>query len=337
MACIREIPRGSRIWWVDYRDAAGNRRREKAITERAAKQLLAARLVQVKKGEDIRSHRLWTFGQLANGAIEYKKLRLAPATIKTDLVRLGQLLPLIGRLPSDRCTPERIDQVLGSLKRQNELTNSTVNRYRSLISSVFAWAKKMKHVPLNPVAAGEVKRYKENDQRRRWLTDQEEAAIRAYLTPAQELQFDLALQTGMRRGEQYDLRWDGVDFERRIITVKGKTGRHDFPANEKAIRVLYKLKELSGDQEFVRPGGRTQRDWTRWLEKAAAQAGVKDFHWHDLRHTFASRLIDAGEGLPAVQALLGHKDIRTTMRYAHLFPGHLRAAAEKATRKVKEP
>jgi integrase len=73
----------------------------------------------------------------------------------------------------------------------------------------------------------------------------------------------------------------------------------------------------------------TQRDWRRWFERSLREAGIKNFRWHDLRHTFASRLVMADVNLSAVQALLGHKSILMTMKYAHLSPDHTLAAAEK--------
>jgi site-specific recombinase XerD len=331
---IFERPPNSGVHWISYFDTDGKRRREKAGKLTAALDLLAERRLQVKKGEYIqpRQARAWTFKKLAEEAIRQKSLRMAPATIKTDTIRLGRLLPLIGSVRFDRLTTERIEEFLALLRRHHGLSNSTLNRYRSFISSVFTFAVKTKRIATNPVAG--VGRFKENDSRLRWLRPEEEERIRKeFVADAHEWEFDLALHTGMRRGEQFGLRWKDVDLERGILTVKGKTGRRHVVANETAIAALRKLQQLSGEKEFVCPDanqeGIVQRDWRRWLQAAALKAKVNDFHWHDLRHTFASRLVMAGVDIRTVQELLGHKSIVMTMRYAHLSADHRKAAVAK--------
>jgi site-specific recombinase XerD len=328
---IFERPPGSGVYWISYYDAEGKRRREKAGKLSAALDLLAERRLQVKKGEYIppRQTRSWTFRQLAEQAIKRKALRLTASTVNTDAGRLTKLLPHIGHMRFDRIMPEKIEQVLEALK-DTGLTDSTLNRYRTFISSVFTFALKANLVSMNPCAR--VDRYKENDPRIRWLRPEEEERIRkALVADSHEWEFDLALHTGMRRGEQFWLHWKDVDIDRGNLTVKGKTGRRHLVANETAIAALRKLHALSGEKEFVCPDndGMAKRDWRTWLFDAVKEAGVEDFHWHDLRHTFASRLVMAGVDLRTVQELLGHKSIVQTMKYAHLSADHRKLAVRK--------
>lgn len=328
---VFERPPNSGIHWVSYTDTVGMRRREKAGKLSAALDLLAARRLQVKKGEYIppRQARAWTFKKVAEETIQRKALRLAALTIETDKIRLGKLIPLIGAVRFDRLTPERIEKVLAQLK-EGGLSNSTLNRYRSFISSVFSHALKTNLVSMNPVAR--VGRYKENDSRLRWLRPDEETKLRRELIEdAHEWEFDLALHTGIRRGEQFMLRWKDVDLDRGNLTVKGKTGRRHIVANDTAIAALKKLHGISGETEFVCPDndGSRQRDWRRWFHDAVKSAAIQNFHWHDLRHTFASRLVMAGVDIRTVQELLGHKSIVQTMRYAHLSSDHRKEAVAK--------
>lgn len=327
---IFERPPRSGTWWVSYIDADGDRHREKAGRRTQAMDLVARRRMEVRDGRFIpptKGARL-TFRELGIAALAQKKMRLAPLSYITDCRRLQKLLPYIGNVPADRLTPDRIDETLAQLLR-SPVSKSTANRYHSLISSIFKLAVSAGRIAVNP--ASKVKRYRENESRLRWMTDKEEATVREYLTKEHAAEFNLALHTGMRRGEQYGLKWKDVDLERGILTVRGKTGRRHVIANSTAIAALRVLQKYTGDSEFVSTShdGTPQRDWRRWFERALKKAGIKDFRFHDIRHTFASRLVMRGVDIRTVQELLGHKSIVITMRYSHLSPDHRQAAVEK--------
>ena len=327
---IFQRPANSGIFWVDYRDPDGKRRREKAGKFEAAADLLRRRKLEVSSGTFVRPRSaLLTFAEMAEEAIRQKSLRLAELTVETDEYRLGHLLSLLGELRFDRITAAKVEETLAQLKRSG-LSNSTVNRYRSFISTVFTYAIATNRISANPVTR--VKRYKENEARVRWLRPEEEVRLRSCLkADFHQWEFDLALHTGMRRGEQFFLRWRDCDLERGILTVKGKTGRRHIIANETAISALKKLSRYTGENEFVSPNndGSAKRDWNTWFEEAVKEANIQDFRWHDLRHTFASRLVMAGVDLKSVQELLGHKSIVMTMKYAHLSADHRKLAVEK--------
>lgn len=120
---------------------------------------------------------------------------------------------------------------------------------------------------------------------------------------------------------------------RNIITIsRSKHGENNhIPVNSAAEAAHHTLVTRANGLAYVCPGqdGEWNRDWERWFERCVQAAGVPDFRWHDLRHTFASRMVMAGVNLRTVQKLLGHKGILMTMRYAHLTPAHLRDAVER--------
>lgn len=345
MAKVPGIFERSGTWWINYYDADGRRHRERVGTRKAAIDAVTRRRREVKEGRFVppsKGSRL-TFRQLAAAAMAQKRLRLAPSSTEMDQYRLAKLLPLIGDVPAERMNVARLEEVMGELKGRG-LSNSTVNRYRSLVSSVYSFGVRTDCIAFNPVR--KVKPYKENESRLRWLRPDEEARLReAILEGAagemHEAEFDLALNTGMRRGEQFKLEWTNVDLARGILTVHGKTGRRHIVANHAAIAALRRLKgapsvdgESSlGDRKYVCPDANDEvkRDTRKWFEKAVKKAGVRDFRFHDLRHTFASRLVMGGVDIRTVQELLGHKNIVQTMRYAHLSADHRFAAVEKMT------
>jgi integrase len=154
-----------------------------------------------------------------------------------------------------------------------------------------------------------------------------------YLTPL----VLVALNTGLRRGELLQLCWRDVQPEQRVLTVRGegaKTGqtRH-VPLNTEALRVLKAWKPTEAQEDwFVFSGSSSMTPLTEarkaW-EGVLRRAKLRSFRFHDLRHTFASKLVMAGVDLNTVRELLGHRKIAMTLRYAHLAPQHKAAAVER--------
>lgn len=145
----------------------------------------------------------------------------------------------------------------------------------------------------------------------------------------------LAINTGMRRGELLGLEWGSVNLPGKLLTVtagnaKSRKARH-LPLNAEALDVLTRWKEQAvGRLVFPSPktGARMDNINSSW-EELCVDAKLADFRFHDLRHTFASRLVMAGVDLNTVRELLGHSDIRMTLRYAHLAPDKLADAVAK--------
>lgn len=250
--------------------------------------------------------------------------------------------------------------------KKKGLKPATLNRQISLLKSVFSRAVDWGVIPVNPLAsvkpmrldAKTVVRYlsEEEEQSLRQALgdrDQELKSSREnanewrrvrHLEPFPSLMGKayadylepivlLALNTGMRRGEILGLEWSEVDLKKRNVTVKGegaKSGstRH-IPLNDEGFSVLDAWKKQTSGKGIVFPSpvtgermGNIKKSWGSVIKKA----GVKGFRFHDLRHTFASKLVMATVDLNTVRELLGHASIDMTLRYAHLAPEHKAAA-----------
>jgi integrase len=181
-----------------------------------------------------------------------------------------------------------------------------------------------------------VRQRKENNARVRFLTAEEETKLREQVAqkfPHHLPELELAINTGLRKSEQYALRWADINFEQRVLTVvRSKHGgaRH-VPLNDAAVAALLTAKSLSNDKSavFLNCYGERLASPREWFEPCLKAAGIESFTWHCLRHTFASRLVMKGEGLRTVQELMGPKTIQMTVRYAHLAPSHQLAAVQR--------
>jgi integrase len=151
-----------------------------------------------------------------------------------------------------------------------------------------------------------------------------------HLTPA----VLLSMNTGLRRGELLALRWDCIDIKRQMLTVDGGTAKsrqtRHVCLNEEATRVLKCWREQSnaGKRVFESRTG-FKSAWAKLLKRAT----ITKFRWHDLRHHFASRLVQVGVPLNTVRDLLGHSSVAMSLRYAHLAPDQRREAVAKLNQK----
>jgi len=140
------------------------------------------------------------------------------------------------------------------------------------------------------------------------------------------------LYTGLRRSELFKLTWDDVDFSRSMVTLQQPKGGKTMtlPISSQALEVL-KGQEPASPYVFPGKNGEQRTDFKGPWRRIRKAAGLPDnFRFHGLRHHFASTLVSNGVDLCVVQALLGHKDSRTTQRYSHLKPGALRDAAQRS-------
>ena len=274
-----------------------------------------------------------------------------PRTAEGTLWRLGLHFAKWYNKPLSAITVEDVEG--WRLKRINEgIEPSTVRRDLDALSSVLTRAVKLDKLAINPVHrierpkidrtpkvryldAAEERRIrkalserdaemrKARESANRWRKARKQDPLPPlpyfgdHLTPA----VLISMNTGMRRGELLALRWANVDMKGKQLTVEGATAKagqtRHIPLNDEALDVLKKWKEQApaGDRVIaVDTGFKTA--WASLLERAK----ITKFRWHDLRHHFASRLVQAGVPLNTVRELLGHGSMAMTLRYAHLAP-----------------
>ena len=237
-----------------------------------------------------------------------------------DVQLLHPLLKLYRNKKLSDITTKDIEDF--KLSRLQEVSPATVNRSLSVLRHLFNLAKRWKKFfGDNPVSI--VGLLEENNQIERILTPNEEKTLIevsiSYLRPI----INTALNTGMRKGEILSLKWSDVDFNSSYITInqtnsKSKKQRK-VPINTYLKKLLIELKLKSVQSEYVfsdNKGNKVNRIRTAFTA-ACRRANLKGLRFHDLRHTAATRMVESGANIVAISKILGHSDIKTTMRYTH--------------------
>lgn len=329
---IFERPLGSGVWWVCYFDRHGKRHREKAGTKSVAIKLYGKRKQQVLEGKKLpESFRKpsASFRQLIDDALAYSKRN--KRSYKTDVPRLARLKEWFGSHPAEELTPKEIEHTLARAAEKEKWAPSTFNHYRSLMSLSYRLGILNRKVSSNP--ARSVTHRREDNNRVRFLTEEEEKKLRKVIEakwPSHVPEFDLAINTGIRKGSQYGLTWDMVDWDGRMLNIPRTKNEEPIhvPLNDAAIaalRIVHERGDGIGRVFQSAKTGEPLENGRHWFDDAVTKAGIKNFHWHDLRHTFASRLRMKGAPLEDIADLLGHKSLTMTRRYAHLGPNKLHA------------
>lgn len=241
------------------------------------------------------------------------------------------VVPVIGHLPVNAITPQDVLRVFKV--REKTAMASTLNRGISSIRSLFRHAVEWKVGGITKNPACDLKKYKEEERPVVCLAPEQAVSLfeAAERSPNRYLKhiLMLLLQTGARKSELLNARWKDIDLEEGNWYVPRSKGGKPLckPLNPAALHTLRCLPSR-GRSPYLFPSDKHEGSpltmFYRSWDSARKAAGLEGFRAHDLRHTFASTLVRQGHSLYEVKELLGHANITTTQRYAHLDPGQLR-------------
>ncbi|RKZ30366.1 hypothetical protein DRQ36_05840 [bacterium] len=270
------------------------------------------------------------FKDFAKEYLDYSKSNKAPKTYRADPTGIRNMLKFFGDRLLSEITPQLIEEY--KAKRLETVKPASINRELATLSNMFTKANQWQIVSVNPMK--EVGKLKGPPGRIRYLSYDEIERLVNVSAPHLKPIIITALNTGMRKSEILNLRWENVDLERRVIIVR-ETKNNEIrilPINEPLYGV-FKTLPSRNKNEWIFPGknGKPIGSVKTAFKTALRKSGIKDLRFHDLRHTFASYLVMGGVNLRTVQQLLGHKDIKMTMRYSHLSKEHVKDAVEILT------
>lgn len=242
------------------------------------------------------------------------------------------LLRFLGRYFLNEITPGIIEEYM-TMRKSEGVSGITIHHELNLLRHAFSLAVK-KWDLLDKTPFEKVQLPSGDRKRIRYLSSSEEEALFEALKNSEWLRsvVIVARETGLRLSNICDLTWKQADlFKRSIEIEKTKNGRPVWiPMSELVCSELMKrsrVRDLKSDRVFLVKGRPLNRNWVSHVfKRVCVRAGVENFRFHDLRHDFCSRLVQAGQPLHVVADLAGHEDITTTQRYAHLSPEMKRKA-----------
>lgn len=362
-------------YWIRYAGPDGSIIRESSETDnfKEAEKLLRKRKEAVDEGklQEIKKISNYTFRELAELYQEWIIGRQASAKNKKYII--NRHLLKYGNLPLKSFSTMIVEQLQTELKKdlKNASCNKVLNVLKHMFTKAFEWDMVSEDI-LKRVR--KVKLFLDDGKRLRYLSREECQALIGACDGHIKPIVATALNTGMRRGEILNLKWDNVDLKHSFILLdKTKNGeRREIPINATLKNIFSTLYQGTAerprriDVAYVFYEARTgkaykevKRSFHSALKKATVSKctscdyqsaieeepkdksiefcpqcssemnthkGINDFHFHDLRHTFASHLVMSGIDLTTVSRLLGHKDIKMTLRYSHLAPSHIKNA-----------
>lgn len=268
--------------------------------------------------------------------LEYSQTNKAPSSFRRDELALRTFQTVSGITRFSDLVPLAVERY--KAERSRTVSKRTVNLEVTVLKTMLNRYVELGTIPVNPIRA--VKKIRGPESKPiEFLTKQEVEALLRALTPAFRPMIYTYLKTGLRRNELVFLEWNDINFEKKLIRVINKQAhptksyreRH-IPMDDKLTSLLLSLPRAKNNPYVFTTQQNTQRknNLVAKLKKAAKRAGIqKNVTVHSLRHSFASNLVMAGVDLATVKELLGHADIHTTMRYAHLAPDHLQEAVTK--------
>ena len=275
---------------------------------------------------------------------EVVAVRLKPASAKSYRYTIEEhILPVLGRKPALSLDHAAVSAFHHSLSE----TPAAANQAVELLFRIYRAAEERE---LIPEGSNPCRQIAMNRQRRheRFLTDEEFRRLGRVLDEAEEsggavmyaaMAIRLLLLTGCRKSEVLNLRWEHVDLEAREMRLPDtKTGPRSVQLSLAAAEVLARIPRVEGNPHII-PGalnGNPMTGLQRYWVKIRERAGLEDMRLHDCRHSFASRALALGESLPMIGRLLGHSQVQTTARYAHLARDSVHDAARRVSDRIED-
>jgi len=336
MGVFRKKKNGKEVgpFYIDYR-VNGRRKRERIGSEKKLAQItLKKRYIEIAEGKflDKKTDVKERFSEFSHTYIEMYAKPNKRSWKKSDATHIKRFLSEFGHLNLQEITTFKIEQY--KQQRIKQVSPATVNRELACLKVMFKKAVEWGKMATNP--ARSIKLLRENNRRLRYLSQGEINTLLKHCPERLRPIVVLALNTGMRKGELQGLRWSDIDINSGTITLlatKNGRKRHLY-INEPVKRALFAIRKHPDSDYIFHKGDGSPYNFRKAFETALSHAGITNFRFHDLRHTFASHMVMSGVDIYTLKEVLGHKSIEMTMRYSHLSNDHERQAMSALGQKM---
>ena len=348
----------SKTWYIRYKHQGILYREAVSESKTEAKEALAARKTQLREGKffDVKGKSKYvTWEKLIESFKEFAKNNVRAKTFKCYSDSIENFNPYAKGKPINQITAWLVEKFKNDRKKLGRKP-STINRDLACLKRMFNLAIKWKLTTENPLH--QVEFLKENNQRRRYLEKDELKALlkaceyepsrfrrNSTKEPLRILRqiVELAVHTGLRKSELLTRKWKDIVVVNGIkCFYVGETKNGEprlVPLNERAIEALNQIpKAANSEYIFASPvkEGEPIKEIKKAFRKALKKAGIEDFRFHDLRHTFASHYQMATNDERGLGEVLGHKTVNMTKRYAHLSLKHVKDGVDALNERLNE-
>ena len=321
---------GSKIWWIRFQHNGLRVQKSSGKTRKSDALRFLAQSMEAEKQRQESGYEKVRFEVLCR---EFEQLHLPLLKPGTRIGYVGHMAAIkahFGDRYIDEVRKAHVADFIAHLKRKG-LKPPTIRRYLATMSSLFSFADRSGWLAQNPFDHFDKRSLPEAQPRTRFLSQAEYRRLLAAADPHLKPILEVAVQTGMRSAELLGLRREQLDLERRevrLVVTKSNKPRV-VPLSDRAVAVFVASLRIGGASPYVFTNPRTgqsYRNLRQSFRKACARAGISDFRFHDLRHTFASWHVQSGTDLYRLSRILGHSTLQMTTRYAHLATDNLHEA-----------
>lgn len=275
--------------------------------------------------------------QIQNGLIKREEKKIALKTLtdmflkyslinkndyKNDTHKVDVILEFFGANTNvEDILPDKIEAFKAKMLK-NKYSNAYVNRYLACLKTIFNIGIKNNKIKQTPMKS--VQMLQENNYKIRYLTQEEEKRLFEQLPEYLKPIVITALQTGLRKSNILNLKWEQIDFDFGFIEIEKQNNKGHkiikIPISQKLMQVFESLPQINEFVFYNPDTGTNYKYIDEGFNNACKRAGIKNFTFHCLRHTVATRLVEKNIDIRVVQELLAHSSINTTQRYMHPTP-----------------